>query len=62
MDVPPQNGWQENKTVSKSISRKGLMEVALPPHPFGGESKGHFPHAGTVGDAQALLVENDSAE
>lgn len=38
------------------------MEVALPPHPFGRGSKGHSHQAGTVGDAQALLVENDSPE
>lgn len=35
------------------------MEVA---HPSGGGSKGHFPQAGTVGDAQALLVGSDSPE
>lgn len=40
---------------------QGLMEVALPPHSFGG-SKGHFPQAGTVGDSQALLVGNYSPE
>lgn len=45
----------------KSISWKGLMEVALSPHPFGG-SKGHVPQPGTVGDSQALLVGKDSPE